>query len=78
MLTATGLELPDIPDRPAISRDPDDDIFIALAIDARAEYLVTRDGDLKGADEVRNYLAGFGVAVLSVRQFMSILEPVDL
>jgi len=32
--------------RPAISRDPDDDVMIAAAIAGRAEFLITNDRDL--------------------------------
>jgi predicted nucleic acid-binding protein len=30
----------------AISRDPKDDIFLATALEAQAQYLVTEDNDL--------------------------------
>ncbi len=34
------------PEVPAIEREPDDDVIIATAVAAQADYLVTRDKDL--------------------------------
>ncbi len=61
--------MPD-PDIRRISRDPGDDIFIALAVAARAEYLVTRDDDLKRDLAVVSHLAEAGCEVVSVRAFI--------
>jgi putative PIN family toxin of toxin-antitoxin system len=44
-IIATG-ELVAVDDVPAVSRDPKDDKFIALAVAGRAEYLVSGDKDL--------------------------------
>ncbi|MGE3076512.1 MAG: putative toxin-antitoxin system toxin component, PIN family [Dehalococcoidia bacterium] len=57
-----------------ICRDPRDDVFIAAAASAMADFLVTRDDDLKSDDSVRDYLAGAGVTVLSVQHFLEQLE----
>ena len=57
-----------------VCRDPADDIFIAVAIDSHAEYLVTRDDDLKGDPNVVAYLRNQGTEVLTVREFLHLLE----
>lgn len=57
-----------------LCRDPDDDLLIETAIGGRADVLVTRDDDLKGAAEVVDVLAAVGVRVLSVRRFLAWLE----
>ena len=44
-IIATG-ELVAVDDGPAISRDPKDDKFLALAVAGRADYLVSGDKDL--------------------------------
>lgn len=53
-----------------ITRDPKDDIFVALAIHSGAEYLVTRDDDLKRDPHVVEHLAAAGCEVISVRAFI--------
>lgn len=60
-----------------LCRDPDDDMVIETALNGRADALVTRDDDLKGASEVAAALAERGVAVLTVRLFLADLleEP---
>lgn len=58
----------------AVSRDPKDDIFIALAVAAECDYLVSGDDDLKGDDRVREHLAAAGVRIATVRQFVAIVE----
>ena len=64
-----------IPDPPIVpvSRDPRDDIFIAAAKAAGANYLVTRDDDLKRDPNVFAYLEPAGVTVVSVREFYEVL-----
>lgn len=54
-----------------LCRDPDDDVVIETAIVGRAQALVTRDDDLKGAAELTRALAERGVAVLTVRRFLA-------
>lgn len=73
-LSTEGEELPDPEEINAICRDPADDIFIALAVTANADYLVTRDDDLKGDETVREHLAEAGVQLVTVREFVAILE----
>jgi putative PIN family toxin of toxin-antitoxin system len=57
-----------------ICRDPADDVFIAVAVDSQAPYLVTRDDDLKGDENVIAYLRNAGTEVLTVREFLALLE----
>ena len=56
-----------------ICRDPDDDVIIETALRGRAEVLVTRDDDMKGAAEVIEVLAEAGVAVRTVQRFLDAL-----
>lgn len=49
------------------SRDPEDDIFLACALEGRADYLVTGDPDLL---EIKYY---HGTQIVSPRQFLDIL-----
>ena len=55
-------------------RDPDDDVVIETAITGQADALVTRDDDMKGAGEIIAALAGAGIAVRSVQQFIDSLD----
>ncbi len=57
-----------------LCRDPKDDVYIALAIAAGAEYLVTRDDDLKDDVSIREHLAGHGCGVVTIREFVALLE----
>lgn len=65
-----------IPDPPilSISRDPRDDLFVAMARASGAEYLVTRDDDLKSDAAVVRHLADSGCTVASVREFLTVLS----
>ncbi len=76
LLYASSPELPDPPIFP-ISRDPNDDIFIALAIASDADFLVTRDDDLKGDPAVREYLEAAGVRLVTVREFVEALGAAE-
>jgi putative PIN family toxin of toxin-antitoxin system len=57
-----------IDDVPPVSRDPKDDKFLATAIAARADYIVTEDNDLLvlGAHQ--------GIQIVTAGQFLAILE----
>jgi putative PIN family toxin of toxin-antitoxin system len=50
------------------SRDPDDDKFIAAAIEGEAEYVVTGDHDLLGLDPYE------GVRIVTPAAFLTILR----
>lgn len=59
-----------------LCRDPDDDIVIETAVIGRADVVVTRDDDLKGAAEVIAFLGELGIPVRTVRHFLAeIAEP---
>jgi predicted nucleic acid-binding protein len=53
-------------------RDPDDDLFLALAYHARATALVTRD---KALLKVRKKARRFEVSILDVQQMIAMLKP---
>ena len=53
-----------------ICRDPDDDEILEAAIAGKAEYLVTRDDDLKRDLDLIELARRHGVGVVSVRQFL--------
>lgn len=46
MLRVVAVPVRDLPGLTGVSRDPKDDVIIACALRARAQYLVTRDDDL--------------------------------
>lgn len=62
-----------------LCRDPNDDQVIETALNGRADVLVTRDDDLKGEAELVAVLAARGLAVLTVRRFLELLnsQPAD-
>ena len=51
-----------------VSRDPKDDIFIACAVEGRADYIVTGDADLLVLNEYE------GIKILRPRDFIEQLE----
>ncbi|MGZ8530080.1 MAG: putative toxin-antitoxin system toxin component, PIN family [Candidatus Binatia bacterium] len=53
-----------------ICRDPDDDEILEAAIQGKAQYLVTRDDDLKRDLDLIKMARGNRVRVVSVRQFL--------
>ncbi len=57
-----------------ICRDKDDNAVIETAINGRAQYLVSRDDDLKFDKEVSTYLSHYGIAVISLPRFLSLIK----
>ena len=55
-------------------RDPDDGVILETAILSQAEYVVTRDDDIKRDRDLMDHLQARGVTVLSVQQFLDKLE----
>lgn len=53
-----------------ICRDPDDDGILEAAIAGKAQYLVSRDDDLKRDLDLIKLARRHGVRVVSVRQFL--------
>jgi uncharacterized protein len=62
---AEAVELQDVP---AVSRDPKDDKFLATAVAARADYLVTEDDDLLVLG------AHHGIPIVTASQFLAIVQ----
>ena len=58
-------------------RDPKDAAFVALAGAARADYLVSGDKDILDDDRVRHYLAAHSVQLVTVREFVELLDAAD-
>jgi putative PIN family toxin of toxin-antitoxin system len=56
---------------PAVSRDPNDDMFLATAVAAGADYLVSEDQDLLVLGEYE------GIRIIDAAAFLWILEHVD-
>jgi predicted nucleic acid-binding protein len=53
-----------------ICRDPEDDEILEAAIQGKAQYLVTRDDDLKRDLDLIKMARSSRVRVVSVRQFL--------
>ncbi len=58
----------DLPAVPAVHRDPEDDKYVAAAIEERAAFIVSGDQHLMGLREHE------GIRVLSPRSFLGLLE----
>ena len=55
-------------------RDPDDDLILETAVLGRAQYVVTREDDIKGDPDLIERLKIHRITVLSVRRFLEKLE----
>jgi putative PIN family toxin of toxin-antitoxin system len=67
------IELVDLPDIPAVCRDPDDDKVIATALIGMVDFLVTADGDLNStfvADILRNE----GITLITIDELIRSLD----
>jgi len=58
----------------AICRDKDDNLVIETAIKGQAEYLVTRDDDIKFDKKVSSFLSKYGISVISIGKFLNLIE----
>lgn len=56
-----------------LCRDPWDDHLLAAARTAKADYLVSRDDDLKGDIDLVGTCAALGIQIVSVRNFLRAL-----
>jgi uncharacterized protein len=57
-----------LPQVRVVEGDPNDDVVIACALQARADYIVTRDKDLLS-------LGGYqGILIVTPREFIDLLE----
>lgn len=61
-----------------LCRDLDDDWVLETAILSRAQYLVTRDDDIKGDNDLIAHLQVHGVTILTVQHFLERLQDTDL
>ena len=57
-----------------LCRDPDDNIVLETSIIAEAKYLVSRDDDVKRDKSVIDTMGEFSVNVVTVAQFLSVLQ----
>ncbi len=73
-LLRTHAEVVEVVGAVRLCRDPDDDIVVETAMRGQANVLVTRDDDLKGVEELRIALATIGIAVVTVQQFLDMLQ----
>lgn len=54
-----------------ICRDKDDNVVIETAIKGQADFLVTRDDDIKFDKAVSSFLIKHGVSVISISKFLA-------
>jgi predicted nucleic acid-binding protein len=73
LLRSTGT-LTSIPGELLICRDRKDDMLIETALVGDADVIVSRDEDLTRASEVADFLAPYGIRILTVRWFLEALE----
>ena len=73
-LIAARALLVSIPRVLRVCRDPDDNDVLEAAIHGKAEYLVTRDDDLKRDLELVRVARTQGLRVVSVAQFLKRLS----
>jgi len=60
----------------SVCRDRDDNLVIETAVKGSAQYLVTRDDDIKFDAKVASFLLQYGISVKSLAQFLSIIHYV--
>ena len=56
-----------------ICRDKDDDLIIETAVKGKAEYLVTRDDDIKADSKVISFLSKSGITPVTVAKFLKLI-----
>lgn len=61
----------DLPPVTGVVRDPNDDMVVACALEADADYIVTRDKDLLSLGTYE------GIRIVTPRQFLDLLEGSD-
>jgi putative PIN family toxin of toxin-antitoxin system len=57
-----------------ICRDPDDDLILETALLGQASYAVSRDDDIKRDQDLMAQMQAQGVAVVSAKQFLELLN----
>lgn len=63
-----SIVMSELPAVQAVERDPDDDVIVACAVAADADYIVSRDRDLLDLGEYE------GIKIVSPEDFMQILR----
>lgn len=59
---------------PPQCRDPKDHVFLATAIDGKADAIVSGDADLRADDQLRAEMAAYGVELWGVETLLSRIE----
>ncbi len=59
-----------------ICRDKDDNFVIETAIKGKAQYLVTRDDDIKFDKDVASFLQQYGISVISISKFLNVIAKI--
>ncbi len=59
-----------------ICRDKNDNFVIETAIKGHAEFLVTRDDDIKSDEDVSSFLSQHSVSVISIAKFLTTINKV--
>ena len=54
-----------------ICRDKDDNVVIETAVKGQADFLVTRDDDIKFDKAVSSFLKKYGISVISIAKFLA-------
>jgi putative PIN family toxin of toxin-antitoxin system len=57
-----------------ICRDKDDNFVIETAIKGKAQYLVTRDDDIKFDKKIASFLSQYDISVVSIAKFLTIIK----
>jgi uncharacterized protein len=57
-----------------VCRDKDDNFIIETAINGNAQYIVSRDDDIKFNKEITQFLLPYGISVISVNHFLTLIE----
>jgi len=73
-LIAARSALVPVAGRIAVCRDSDDNFILEAAVAGKANFIVTRDDDLKGDLELIQHIQKHGVQVVSVSYFLDILS----
>ncbi len=61
-----------------ICRDKDDNVVIETAIKGQADFLVTRDDDIKFDKAVSSFLKKYGISVISIAKFITHINKSQL
>jgi len=57
-----------------VCRDKDDNFIIETAINGTAQYIVSRDDDIKLNKEITQFLLPYGISAISINHFLTFIE----